>query len=137
MTLDEFLQNYPPPMQELANRLRALVKKTLPDVNEVVYSGWKLIGLRVPSGKSSAYVGYIEACSDHVHLGFEYGILLPDPKKILHGAGTQVRYLTIRRASDIRSKDFAELIRAATNMALNENKRTLLKLEQDARKAKK
>jgi len=41
---EEFLSTFPPEMQELANKLRSLVKETIPNVKEAVYTGWKLIG---------------------------------------------------------------------------------------------
>lgn len=133
LTPEEFLDKYPPPLQELANALRALVRETLPDVVESVNAGWGLLAYRVPNGKTTVYFGYIGADGDHAHLGFEYGILLPDPKGLLEGAGTQVRYLTIRRTREIRKKEFAILIRAAAEIAKHKNKRALLKLEQAAR----
>jgi hypothetical protein len=133
LTPKEFLANYPPPLQELANALRALVRATLPDAVESVNAGWGLLAYRVPNGKTTVYVGYIGVDGDHAHLGFEYGILLPDPKGLLEGEGSQVRYLTIRRTRDIRTKEFAVLIRAAAEMAKNKDKRALLKLEQAAR----
>lgn len=133
MSPENFLAAYPPPLQELASALRALMFETLPDVIEGVNAGWGLLSYRVPTGKTSAYFAYIGADGDHAHLGFEYGILLPDPKHLLQGEGTQVRYLTVRRAKEIRKNDFAALLRAAADIARKPNKRALLKLEQDAR----
>ena len=51
---EEFLPTFPPEMQTLANDLRALVKETVPNVKEAVYTGWKLIGYRVKKSKSDA-----------------------------------------------------------------------------------
>ena len=130
---DEFVAAYSPELQELANALRVLVRETLPDVVEGVNAGWGLLSYRVPSGKTTVYFGYIGMDGDHAHLGFEYGILLPDPKHLLQGQGTQVRYLTIRRVSEIKKKDFAALVRAAAEIARNKNKRALLRHEQSAR----
>jgi len=39
---------------------------------------------------------------DSVKLGFEFGVLLPDPDGLLEGRGRQVRYLVIRGRKDIR-----------------------------------
>lgn len=130
---DEFISHYPPPLRELADALRALVRATLPDAVETVNAGWGLLAYRVPDGKSTAYFGYIGADGDHAHLGFEYGILLPDPQNLLQGKGTQVRYLTIRHVREIREKEFANLIRTAADIARRQDKRALLKLEQQAR----
>lgn len=130
---DEFVAAYAPELQALANALRALVRETLPDVVEAVNAGWRLLSYRVPMGKTTVYVGYIGMDGDHAHLGFEYGILLPDPKHLLQGGGRQVRYLTIRQVREIQKKDFAALVRAAAEIARNKNKRALLRHEQSAR----
>ncbi len=136
ITPDEFIEKYPPPHRELVNHLRALIRATVPKAVEGVNVGWGLLAYRIPVGKRLAYWGWIGADGDHAHLGFEYGILLNDPKKLLEGTGTQVRYLTIRRVRDLRKRDFAALIRQAVEIASRSDKRALLKLEQSARKSK-
>ena len=136
LSADVFLGSYPPLLRELANSLRALVRETVPDATESVNAGWKLLAYRIPVGKRTAYWGYIGVDGDHAHLGFEYGILLHDPKKLLQGNGTQVRYLTIRSKRDVRKQAFADLIRQAVAIASRNDKRALLKLEQQARKMK-
>ncbi len=136
MTPQEFIERYPPPHQELINALRALVKEIVPDATEGV-SGWGLLAYRVQIGKKSAYWAWIGADGDHAHLGFMYGILLHDPKKLLEGHELkQVRYLTIRRVREIRKRDFANLIRQAVKISARRDRRALLKLEQAARNEK-
>ncbi|RPJ24295.1 MAG: hypothetical protein EHM33_18300 [Chloroflexi bacterium] len=56
---EEFLSNFPPAMQRLANELRTLVKETVPNTNEAVYTGWKLIGYRAREGRHDAYFCFI------------------------------------------------------------------------------
>jgi hypothetical protein len=41
-TPDEFLSTFSPEIQQRANELRALVKGTIPNVKEAVYTGWKV-----------------------------------------------------------------------------------------------
>ncbi|TAH51648.1 MAG: DUF1801 domain-containing protein [Chloroflexota bacterium] len=133
ITPAEFLNAYPPPLRELANALRMFVKEIVPDAVEGV-NGWGLLAYRVQMGKKSAYWGWIGADGDHAHLGFEYGILLHDPKNLLEGHNLrQVRYVTIRHPREIRKRDFAKLVRQAVEIAQRSDKRALLKLEQDAR----
>ncbi len=141
MTPDEFVRNYSPPQQELVNALRALVKEIVPESIEGVRTGWNLLGYRIPvrgsprrgTNAKSLYWGWIGADGDHAHLGFEYGILLHDPKKLLGGDDLkQVRFLTIRHVREIRKREFAKLIRQAVEIAQSKDKRALLKLEQEA-----
>ena len=47
MTPEQFLADYPPEIQEMADGLRAMVKQAVPDIEEKVYRGWRLIGYRV------------------------------------------------------------------------------------------
>jgi len=135
-TPEQFLSAYPPHLQELANLLRGLVKQTLPKVIETVNTSWGLLGYRVPVGKRTANWGYIGVDGDHAHLYFAYGIMLMDPKHLLEGKGKKVRYLTIRRAQDIRKRDLTALILEASSIAEMKNKGALLKLEQEARTAR-
>jgi hypothetical protein len=45
-TPEEFLSEFPPEIQALANQLRELVKETIPSVREAVYTGWKAMAHR-------------------------------------------------------------------------------------------
>lgn len=114
----EFLSTFPPEVQTLANELRALVKETVPNVKEAVYTGWSLIGYRVKQGRSDAYFCFIAPFPNRIMLGFEYGIQLFDPNLRLEGDGTQVRYLTVREKDDIEPEVFRAFIVEAAQIAL-------------------
>jgi hypothetical protein len=117
-TPEEFLSSFPPEMQSLANQLRALVKETIPNVKEAVYTGWKLIGYRVKKGRRDAYFCFIVPFENRIMLGFEYGVQLFDPNLRLEGDGTQVRYLTVREKDDIEPEVFRAFIAEAAQIAL-------------------
>lgn len=42
--IDAFLANYPPAMQAISQELRSLVKKAMPQANEVLYAHYNHIG---------------------------------------------------------------------------------------------
>ena len=137
-TPEQFLSGFPPHIQKLAQRLRRLVKHTVPNATEAVYPGWKLIGYRVKDGRRDAYFGFVAPLADRVLLGFEYGVLLSDPRQWLGGDGKQVRHVTIRRPEDIRPAKLAALIAEAARIAVapkREKVRLLLDRE-DAMEAK-
>ena len=117
-TPDEFLSGFPSAIQLLANELRVLVKETVPQVNEAVYPGWKLIGYRAKQGRRSAYFCFIAPFDNRIMLGFEYGIQLFDPELRLEGEGTQVRYLTVREREDIQPEIFRVFLVEAAQIAL-------------------
>jgi hypothetical protein len=114
---EEFLSTFPPEIQDLANQLRSLVKETVPNVKEAVYTGWKLIGYRVKKGRKDAYFCFIAPFPNRIMLGFEYGIQLFDPNLRLEGEGTQVRYLTVREKEDIEPESFRAFIAEAAQIA--------------------
>ena len=105
-------------MQALANELRSLVKETIPNVKEAVYTGWNLIGYRVKKGRKDAYFCFIAPFPNRIMLGFEYGIQLFDPNLRLEGEGTQVRYLTVREKEDIDPEGFRAFIIESAQIAL-------------------
>jgi hypothetical protein len=117
-TPEEFLAPFPTQIQTLANELRALVKETVPNVRESVYTGWKLIGYRVKKGKRDAYFCFIVPFPNRVMLGFEYGIQMFDPHLWLEGEGSQIRYLTVREQEDIEPEGFRGFIAEAAQIAL-------------------
>ncbi len=117
ITVEQFLADYHPNVQELANLVREVVQQALPDAREAVYPGWRVIGYRVPKsgGKKDVYVGYVAPLDTQVSLGFEWGILMDDPAKMLEGQGRQVRYITLRTPPDIDR--LAPLIQEAARVA--------------------
>lgn len=115
---EEFLATFPPEIQVLANELRALVKETVPNVKEAVYTGWKLVGYRVRQGRREAYFCFVAPFPNRIMLGFEYGIQLFDPELQLEGEGSQVRYLTVRETNDIQPEVFRTFIAEAAQTAL-------------------
>ncbi|MBI1805737.1 MAG: DUF1801 domain-containing protein [Ignavibacteria bacterium] len=121
-TVEEFLKPYPLRIQRLSQCLCALIKNTVPDLVEIVYGGWRLIGYRVIERKKSHYFCYVAPFEDHVQLGFEYGTLLSDPNHLLTGKGTQVRQVVIRRAHDISTEKLSMLIAEAAMVALDRKK---------------
>lgn len=119
ISVAQFLADYHPNIQELANLLRELMQHALPDMREAAYPGWRLIGYRVPKpgSKKDVYVGYIAPLETHVSLGFEWGILMDDPTHSLEGQGKQVRYITIRTPQDIDRNRLTPYIQEAARVA--------------------
>lgn len=116
-TPEQFLMTFPAGIQALAGHLRALIRQTIPNVAEAVYSGWRLIGYRVPDGRRSWYFCYIAPFEERITSGFEYGVLLSNDVGMLEGTGTQVRYVTIREPDDIREQELTALIAEAAAVA--------------------
>jgi hypothetical protein len=133
--VEAFLADYPAGIRESAERLRAIVKRTVPDAIERVRPGWRLIGYDVPVGRRSRYFAYVALEPIHVHLGFEYGAWMADPDRLLEGAHLglrKVRFLTFRPGDPIPEPPLADLIRDGVRLAaMTQAERASLALDRD------
>lgn len=121
LPVEAFLESYPPAIRTAADRLRALVRRAVPDAIEAVRPGWRLIGYDVPEGRRTRYFAYIAPEHAHVHLGFEHGVLLADPDGHLQGASLglrKVRYLTFAPDVNVADDILLGFVRAAADVAL-------------------
>jgi hypothetical protein len=120
---EAFLAGFPDDMRDLAERLRRIVLAARPDAIERVRAGWHLIGYDVPAprgnGRKTTYVAYIAPEQEHVHLGFEHGVAMRDPRGLLQGRGitNQVRWLTFRPGDAIDDAACIELLHEAVRVA--------------------
>ena len=116
---EALLDDLPPPMRAIAERLREVVRMAVPDAIERVRVGWRLIGYDLPLGRKRAYFAFVAPETEHVHLGFEHGWAMRDPNRLLEGAGItkQVRWLKFFDADDIDVERYVELIREAARVA--------------------
>ena len=112
----------PLPLRRIANELRDVVKATFPGVIERVRPGWHLIGYDLPveGRRKPVYFAYVGAEAIHVHLGFEHGWAMRDPRGLLQGVGItkQVRWLTFEIGDRVDRQACADLIREAAAVAL-------------------
>jgi hypothetical protein len=120
MTPSEFLSQYPRNLYEIADFLRDLVRSTLPEAQEKVYVGWKLIGYRLPAGKKTRYFCCIvpQRKENDVLLGFEYGIAMNDPKGQMEGRGTKVRFVRVQFRDQYTDADLIRLIEEGGRIAI-------------------
>jgi Domain of unknown function (DU1801) len=121
MTSSEFLSAYPKNLRMITERVRDLVRSTFPLAEEKFYTGWKLIGYRLPAGKKSRYFCCIvpQKKENDVLLGFEYGIAMQDPKNLMEGKGTKVRFVRIKKNNQYNDEDLIWLIEEGAKVALD------------------
>ncbi len=122
MTVDVglFLAGYPDSIVEIAHRLRAVVRRATPTAVERIRSGWALIGYDLPLGRRRRYFAFIAPEREHVHLGFEYGVWMDDPERLLEGAHLKlrrVRFVTFRPADTLPEDTLVALTREAARVA--------------------
>jgi len=120
MTPEELLAPVPPHLRDVADWLRGVVRRAVPDAIEAVRPGWHLIGYNVPAGRRAPYFAFIWPELEHVHLGFEHGVLMRDPAGVLSGAGLRlrkVRFVTLRNRDEIPGDVLEALVRDGARLA--------------------
>lgn len=133
---EALLADLPAPMREIAQLLRGVVRRAIPEAIERVRPGWRLIGYDVPvRPRRTAYFAMVWAEPVHVHLGFEHGVLMNDPRALLLGTGItkQVRWVTLTPDSMLPEAYLAELLREAARVAsMSRGERALLAMSRTA-----
>jgi hypothetical protein len=133
---EALLAAYPPGHQAVANALRRLVRRAVPTAIERVRPGWGLIGYDVPIGRRTRYFAWVWLQPEHVHLGFQNGVLMDDPDQLLQGAGItkNVRWVTLNSVAEIRAAEFQVLVREAARLAsMTRSERFALMYDQEDR----
>lgn len=112
LPLEQFLDQYPPAVRELAMRARVLVLDALPGVIELVDPPSKIIAY----GYSSKYADLVCAIQPHasyINLIFSKGAALPDPLGLLTGTGKRARHVKIEKVEDIERTGVRALVEVA------------------------
>jgi hypothetical protein len=115
-----FLSGYSAEIQDIADRLRAVVHEAVPEAVERVRTGWRLIGYDVPAGRRSRYFAFVAPEPEHVHLGFEYGAWMEDPDELLRGGHLnlrKVRFVTYQPRDAIPTEALVRYTREAAVLA--------------------
>lgn len=130
-----FLSAYPDGIRKAADALRSVVKRAVPDSVERVRLGWRLIGYDLPVGHRSRYFAFVAPEPAHVHLGFEYGVWMADPERLMRGAHLKlrkVRYVTFKPGQSIPRSALIDLTREAARVAaMSAQERMSLLLDRD------
>ena len=117
----EFLLDaYPDAIRATGLRLRELIFGVVPAAVETIRPGWRWIGYSLPDGRRVRNFAWIGPERKHIHLGFEHGVLLADPDRLLHGAEErlkQFRYFTFEPSIDVDEAILADYLRRAADLA--------------------
>ena len=116
--LDSFIANYSPEVAGVARKAFAWMRRKFPHASVLIYDNYNALVMGFgPSERASEAAFSIALYPRWVNLFFLRGAHLPDPKKLLQGAGKQVRSI---RLEDVRLLDdpaVLALIQAAAAQA--------------------
>ena len=112
--VDSFIAKFDPAMGKLIRSLRAALRKRFPTANELVYDNYNffVIGYS-PTERPPDYIVSLAANAKGAGLSFNHGADLPDPGKILLGAGKQNRFIRLPSAAVLAKPEVEALLRAA------------------------
>ena len=77
------------------------------EVREILHDGCPVACL------GDAPFGYVNVFTSHVNVGFFQGAALPDPARLLQGAGKRMRHVTLRPGTSTDAASLRKLIEAA------------------------
>jgi hypothetical protein len=94
------------------------VRKRFPTANELVWDNYNFLVIGYsPTERPTDSIVSIAARANGVGLCFIHGATLPDPKKLLLGAGKQTRFIRLESADVLSQPDVKALIAAAIDQA--------------------
>jgi hypothetical protein len=119
--LKQFLKPYDREVQKLALSLRTLVLEELAPCHENIYDAYSAVAMGYgPTLRLSDGILHIAVYAKGVNLGFNQGATLPDPARILEGAGKQIRHIKIRSTEDLLRPEVRSYIQRARQIALDD-----------------
>jgi hypothetical protein len=116
--VDAFIAKFDPSMAKLIRSLRSALRKRFPTAIEMVYDNYNffVIGYS-PTERPTDYIVSLAANAKGVGLSFNHGATLPDPRKILLGAGKQNRFIRLPNSAVLREPEVEALLSAAAAQA--------------------
>ena len=116
--LKVLIAKFDPRVAKLIHACRAEMRKLMPTAIELVYDNYNFFVIGYgPTERASDAILSLAVAANGVGLAFIHGATLPDPKKILLGAGKQNRFVHLPAVERLKSTEVLALIRAAMAQA--------------------
>lgn len=118
--LIECLKPFDKEVQATALQLRAFVLDIFPDSNELIYDNYNALAIGYSlSDKQKEMFCHIAVYSRYVNIGFDRGVDLDDPKKILKGTGNRIRHITVTGFETFEQTYVENLLKQAHKLTLD------------------
>ena len=112
--LDGFIAKFTPEVAAQTRKALAAMRKRLPGAIELVYDNYNALAIGfAPTERTSDVIFSIAVYPRWVSLFFYYGAKLKDPKKLLKGSGSQVRYIIFDAPTLLAKPDVNALMNQA------------------------
>ena len=105
--IDAWIKNYPGELGAIAHHWFEVMRKCGDEVRELLHDGCPTACL------GDAPFGYVNVFTSHVNVGFFQGASLPDPARLLQGAGKFMRHVKLKPGTATNAAALTGLIHAA------------------------
>jgi hypothetical protein len=101
-------------VQEIILRLREEILAVAPNAHEIISDVGYTVSLQYgPDDRVGNAFCYIAGFSNHANLGFQRGIGIPDPEKVMEGTGAQMRHIKFATAAQTQVRWLDRYLEAA------------------------
>lgn len=109
-----FLTSYPEEVIELFRETRDFILAIDEDVYELIWDNYNALAVAYsPSENLRDAYCHIATYSTYVNLGFNQGVHLRDPKRVLKGEGSLIRHVSIKDVLVLDSEYLKKLVKGA------------------------
>jgi len=105
--IETWLKEHAGELGAIARRWFEVMRKCGDEVRELLHDGCPVACL------GDAPFGYVNIFTSHVNVGFFHGAALPDPARLLQGAGKFMRHVKLRPGTPANDAALARLIERA------------------------
>ncbi len=110
--VEKYIKKQKSPQKEILKKLRSIILKTFPKINEEFKAGVPCYGV-TPKDYCGKY--YIVALKDHVNLGFSLKGLTKKEIKLFEGTGKTMKHIKIFSLKDTDEKRIVKLLKLVKN----------------------
>jgi len=117
-----FLSSYNPEVRKLASQARELIFSLVPNAQEKVRPGWKVIHFSLGGKMKDIFCG-IGPQKTYIGIFLPRAVDLDDPKSLLEGTGKKMRHVKIKTAEEMKNPALKSLIAAAAALTRSEQQK--------------
>lgn len=114
--VEEFLAELRPDVKGMALHLRAFILAALPEADERVDFGNRLLIFQLSGAETSQPVCELRPCRGYIELRFWQGAKLQDPGRLLAGTGAGLRHVRLETHEQAASPAVGALIEQAAEL---------------------
>jgi hypothetical protein len=107
LAIDAWMKEHPGELGGIAHHWFDVMRKCGDEVRELLHDGCPVACL------GDAPFAYVNVFTSHVNVGFFQGAALPDPARLLQGAGKFMRHVKLRPGTTIHAAALSTLIETA------------------------